>query len=66
MPEPENMRGNPKGVNCRNKALKWIKENAKDGGVLYFADDDNTYDVELFSEVSTINLRQLIHAVKFS
>lgn len=42
----------PKGVVCRNKALKWIRENAHDG-VLYFADDDNTYDIDLFREVST-------------
>jgi len=41
-----------KGANCKNIALQWIRENAKDG-VLYFADDDNAYDVDLFEEAST-------------
>lgn len=40
----------PRGVGSRNKGLKWIRENANDG-VLYFADDDNTYDLQLFKEV---------------
>lgn len=44
----------PKGVRQRNKALDWIKENLADldrDGVIYFADDDNTYDLELFNEM---------------
>jgi len=41
----------PKGVANRNRGLKWIRQNAADG-VVYFADDDNTYDVRLFNEVS--------------
>lgn len=41
----------PRGVSNRNKGLKWVRDNAKTG-VLYFADDDNTYDLELFNEVS--------------
>lgn len=41
----------PKGVGCRNTGLKWIRENVHDG-VLYFADDDNTYDLDLFKEVT--------------
>ena len=44
-----------KGANCKNVALQWIRENAKDG-VLYFADDDNSYDVDLFEEVSASSL----------
>lgn len=40
----------PRGVSNRNKGLKWIRENAKNG-VFYFADDDNTYDLALFEEV---------------
>lgn len=40
----------PRGVSNRNAALKWIRENRK-SGVLYFADDDNTYDIQLFEEV---------------
>lgn len=41
----------PRGVSNRNKGLEWIRQNAKDG-VLYFADDDNTYDLDIFEEVS--------------
>jgi len=43
----------PRGVLQRNEALSWIRENAdrKVDGVLYFADDDNTYDVEIFEEM---------------
>lgn len=41
----------PRGVSNRNRGLEWIRANASEG-VLYFADDDNTYDVEIFDEVS--------------
>ena len=41
-----------RGVAQRNAGLRWIRENVKtDGGVVYFADDDNTYDLRLFEEV---------------
>ncbi|CAG9855290.1 unnamed protein product [Phyllotreta striolata] len=40
----------PRGVSNRNKGIEWIRENAKTG-VLYFADDDNTYDLELFNDI---------------
>lgn len=40
----------PRGVSNRNRGLEWIRANAT-SGVLYFADDDNTYDTELFEEV---------------
>lgn len=38
----------------RNLALSWLREHFRPGdeGVVYFADDDNTYDVELFDEIS--------------
>ncbi|XP_054169215.1 galactosylgalactosylxylosylprotein 3-beta-glucuronosyltransferase 3-like [Oppia nitens] len=44
----------PRGVLQRNAGIDWIRENVKsiDGrGVVYFADDDNTYDLKLFSEM---------------
>lgn len=44
----------PKGVWQRNRALEWIKGNSIEldrDGVIYFADDDNTYDLQLFSEM---------------
>ncbi|XP_069974569.1 galactosylgalactosylxylosylprotein 3-beta-glucuronosyltransferase S-like [Penaeus vannamei] len=40
----------PKGVPNRRAALSWIRKNAKTG-VVYFADDDNTYDYRLFEEI---------------
>jgi len=42
-----------RGVSNRNTGLQWIRENNINGeGVIYFADDDNTYDLRLFDEVS--------------
>ena len=37
----------------RRAALKWLMQNTQptDPGIVYFADDDNTYDVELFAEL---------------
>ena len=47
--------GGPKrGVPQRNAALKWLRENAEYDGVVYFADDDNTYDVRIFEEVRLV------------
>jgi len=40
----------PRGVSNRNAALRWVRQNQK-SGVLYFADDDNTYDIRLFEEM---------------
>lgn len=34
----------------KNRGLAWLRANATEG-VLYFADDDNTYDLELFQQV---------------
>ena len=46
------------GLYQRNLGLGWLRENlnsAVDRGVVYFADDDNTYAPELFDEVSTVS-----------
>lgn len=40
----------PRGVSNRNRGLEWLKANATTG-VFYFADDDNTYDLQIFEEV---------------
>ncbi|XP_064474046.1 galactosylgalactosylxylosylprotein 3-beta-glucuronosyltransferase S-like [Ornithodoros turicata] len=40
-----------RGVSNRLRALEWIRQNASLPGVLYFADDDNAYDVRLFEEI---------------
>lgn len=40
----------PRGVANRRAALDWIRTNVKNG-VLYFGDDDNTFDLKLFEEI---------------
>ncbi|KAE8752765.1 hypothetical protein FOCC_FOCC000503 [Frankliniella occidentalis] len=40
----------PRGVANRRAALHWIQANVKQG-VLYFGDDDNTFDLRLFNEI---------------
>ncbi|KOC61719.1 Galactosylgalactosylxylosylprotein 3-beta-glucuronosyltransferase I [Habropoda laboriosa] len=46
----------PRGVEQRNAALRWLREYLKptDKGIVFFADDDNTYSVQLFSEMVKI------------
>ncbi|XP_043375490.1 galactosylgalactosylxylosylprotein 3-beta-glucuronosyltransferase 3 isoform X2 [Dermochelys coriacea] len=43
----------PRGVEQRNLALQWLRENRElsEEGVVYFADDDNTYSLRLFDEI---------------
>ena len=40
-----------RGCSQRNAGLHWVLNNINDDGVLYFADDDNAYDVRLFDEL---------------
>ena len=45
----------PRGVLQRNLGLEWLREHLHAdtaNGVVYFADDDNTYDIQLFEEAS--------------
>ena len=35
----------------RRAALSWIREHGSDEGVVYFADDDNSYDTRIFEEI---------------
>lgn len=46
----------PRGVEQRNAALRWLRENLKvtDRAIVFFADDDNTYSIKLFHEVRTL------------
>ncbi|XP_076281418.1 glucuronyltransferase I [Lasioglossum baleicum] len=46
----------PRGVEQRNAALRWLRENRKvtDKGIVFFADDDNTYSTKLFREMEKI------------
>ncbi|XP_070622266.1 galactosylgalactosylxylosylprotein 3-beta-glucuronosyltransferase 3 [Erythrolamprus reginae] len=43
----------PRGVEQRNLALQWLRGHRRlpDAGVVYFADDDNTYSLRLFDEI---------------
>ncbi|XP_071534977.1 galactosylgalactosylxylosylprotein 3-beta-glucuronosyltransferase P-like [Panulirus ornatus] len=40
----------PRGVANRNGAMEWIRKHATEG-VMYLADDDNTYDIRIFEEM---------------
>ena len=54
----------PRGVLQRNAGLLWLRKLAVktkvDPAVVYFADDDNTYSLELFKEVRR-NDKGLLH-----
>ncbi|XP_043941811.1 galactosylgalactosylxylosylprotein 3-beta-glucuronosyltransferase 3 isoform X2 [Protopterus annectens] len=43
----------PRGVEQRNLGIQWLRQNRElyDEGVVYFADDDNTYSFKLFDEM---------------
>ncbi|XP_035265684.1 galactosylgalactosylxylosylprotein 3-beta-glucuronosyltransferase 3 isoform X2 [Anguilla anguilla] len=45
----------PRGAEQRNEGLRWLRESTRgrqrEQGVVYFADDDNTYSVQLFEEM---------------
>ncbi|XP_053560504.1 galactosylgalactosylxylosylprotein 3-beta-glucuronosyltransferase 1-like [Bombina bombina] len=45
----------PRGTMQRNLGLRWLRDNINSSnppdGVVYFADDDNTYSLELFEEM---------------
>ncbi|KAL3265392.1 hypothetical protein HHI36_009598 [Cryptolaemus montrouzieri] len=46
-----------RGVEQRNAALKWIRDNVNPHGtkkIAFFMDDDNTYDVKLFEEIAKV------------
>lgn len=53
-PKPYVYRGSnfPRGVANRRAALSWLRDNVQEG-VLYFGDDDNTLELQLFEEIRT-------------
>lgn len=52
----------PRGVDQRNTGLEWVRRRIMDEAsshrptIVYFMDDDNTYSIELFKEMSKIEL----------
>ena len=42
---------NPRGVSSRRAGLAWVMDNVEEG-VIYFGDDDNTYDTRLFQQIA--------------
>ncbi|KHJ93403.1 glycosyltransferase family 43 [Oesophagostomum dentatum] len=48
----------PRGVPQRNAALAWIRTQLSRAktGVVYFGDDDNTYDLRLFDEIRSVQV----------
>ncbi|KAH8360427.1 hypothetical protein KR200_004636 [Drosophila serrata] len=56
MPEKykQTKRAKPRGVSNRNRGLEYLRHHANEG-VLYFADDDNTYDISIFEQMRYIN-----------
>uniref|UniRef100_A0A8R1HI48 Galactosylgalactosylxylosylprotein 3-beta-glucuronosyltransferase n=1 Tax=Caenorhabditis japonica TaxID=281687 RepID=A0A8R1HI48_CAEJA len=47
----------PRGVDQRNAALLWLRNQLSTAtrGVVYFGDDDNTYDLRVFGEMRKVN-----------
>lgn len=41
----------PRGVWQRNEAIHWLLKSGLSKGIVYFGDDDNTYDLRLFDEI---------------
>ena len=58
-PQDTNVKHKNRGAQQRNIGLEWLRNTYRPGdieGVVYFADDDNTYDIRLFDEVLYILL----------
>lgn len=62
--------GTVRGVEQRNAGLRWVKEQHhryNSSGVVYFADDDNKFDLRIFSEVClTMKLYFRVHAIQWN
>lgn len=58
-------KGMPRATEQRNAALGWLRgqRTSKDKGVVFFADDDNTYSLELFEEVMRLFYTNMHKAV---
>lgn len=56
-----------RGVEQRNLGLKWIRDNFQSGsrGIVYFGDDDNTYDLRIFEQVSNTVIKLEVTTGKY-
>ncbi|KAF9797921.1 hypothetical protein SFRURICE_016565 [Spodoptera frugiperda] len=54
----------PRGVANRRAALAWLRDNVHEG-VLYFGDDDNTVDLQLFDEIRNTKKVSMFPVVAF-
>ena len=45
------LRDTPRGVSSRRAGLAWVMDNVE-AGIIYFGDDDNTYDMRLFQQIT--------------
>lgn len=55
-----------RGVEQRNTGLQWLRNNINANetkGVVYFADDDNTYDIRLFEEVRAADIVLFVNRI---
>lgn len=59
LPPKSKIVGKPRGVGGRTAAIQWLRENANEG-VVYFGDDDNTYDSSIFKQVSFGFLKEIL------
>ena len=44
----------------RNAALRWLRQNKKGSGIVYFMDEFKIYSLEVFSEVSKPRVHELV------
>ena len=65
---------NPRGALQRNAALAWIADNAGPdwknddpaGGVIFFAEDDYTFSLDLFEVIRDVSLARSNYVVEFT
>jgi hypothetical protein len=71
---PEEINGKPvrsengRGIFQRNAAIDWLRQSSDvtKHGVLYFADDDNRYDVRIFEDMRTTKTVSVVRKSMFS
>lgn len=67
VPHPPNDKPSNRGASQRNIGLEWLRKVYNPGqirGVVYFADDDNTYDIQIFNEVNIVYTHTYIKKIE--